>query len=254
MSCQETRGLLDAYFDGELDLIRSLDFERHLGECSRCRGMHDQYEQLRQSLRASSLYFQAPVALEQRIRAQLHRADEQKTKILRPKFPLPAWRLALVAAGLVLLAVFSAVLIEMFRRPSPSDVLAQQVVSSHIRSLMANHLTDVSSTDQHTVKPWFNGKLDFAPVVKDLAHQGFPLTGGRLDYLDGRSVAALVYKRHQHTINLFIWPSSQADSEPKTAAIRGYNLIHWTQSHMAYWAISDLNVRELTDFVRDERK
>jgi anti-sigma factor RsiW len=142
----------------------------------------------------------------------------------------------------------------MLRRPSASEIIAQQVVASHIRSLMANHLTDVFSTDQHTVKPWFNGRLDFAPVVKDLAPEGFPLTGGRLDYLDGRPVAALVYKRRQHIINLFIWPSSQSDSKPKAIAIRGYKLIHWTEAHMAYWAVSDLNTRELLDFVQDEQK
>ena len=252
MNCQEARSLLDAYIDGELDLIRSLEFERHLEECSQCRTRRDQYEELRQSLLTNSLYFQAPIALEEKIRVKVRGRHEQKVRAVIPQSV--GWRIYAVAAGLILLALFTAVLVEMLRRPSASEMLAQQVVSSHIRSLMANHVTDVFSTDQHTVKPWFNGKLDFAPVVKDLASEGFPLTGGRLDYLDGRPVAALVYKRHQHIINLFIWPSSQSDSEPKAMVMRGYNLVHWTQSHMLYWAISDLNARELVDFVRDEQR
>ena len=130
-------------------------------------------------------------------------------------------------------------------------MLASDIVSSHVRSMMANHITDVSSSDSHTVKPWFSGRLDYSPPTKDLTEQGFRLIGGRLDYLDGRPVAALVYQRSQHFINLFVWPSnSLAIREQEQLARQGYNLIHWTMSGMTYWLISELNLTELNECAR----
>jgi anti-sigma factor RsiW len=134
---------------------------------------------------------------------------------------------------------------------SPNNRIAQEVLASHVRSLMANHLVDVPSSDQHTVKPWFNGKLDFSPPVVDLTAQGFPLIGGRMDYLDNQPVAAVVYKHRQHIINLFIWPSTQnRGGETDTITPQGYHLIHWTKSGMTFWAVSDLNLNELQQFVQ----
>jgi len=139
-----------------------------------------------------------------------------------------------------------------FTRPSAQPQLAQEIVSSHIRSLMANHEMDVASSDQHTVKPWFDGRLDFSPPVKDLAAQGFPLIGGRLDYLNNRAVAALVFHRAKHVINLFIWPTNEGDSEAAARPpINGYHLICWSQGGMTFWAVSDLNEKELMEFTRD---
>ena len=132
---------------------------------------------------------------------------------------------------------------------SSDDLIGSEIVASHVRSLMADHLADVISTNQHTVKPWFDGKIDFAPTVDDFAAQGFPLTGGRLDYADGRPVAALVYRRNKHIINLFTWPIHDAsESGPRTEQRQGYNIVHWNKGGMAYWAVSDVNGAELMDF------
>jgi anti-sigma factor RsiW len=253
MTCQETRQLLDAYVDGELDLVRSLDLERHLESCAECHAVAAQVEGVRSAVQTYNPYFLAPAGLETRIRAQLRLPAEAQPETVPPKNFL-IWRFAAVAASLVGLAVLTAMFVTTLRRPSEADTLARQVVSGHIRSLMANHLADVPSSDQHTVKPWFNGKLDFSPPVKDLKPEGFPLTGGRLDYLDTRPVAALLYQRNRHTINLFVWPSPPSDAGPRTFTINGYNLIHWTQSGMTYWAVSDLNSRELNEFATHQRK
>jgi anti-sigma factor RsiW len=134
---------------------------------------------------------------------------------------------------------------------SESGALTGDVVTSHVRSLMAGHLTDVASTDQHTVKPWFAGKLDFSPPVTDFAAEGYPLIGGRLDYLHGRSVAALVYERRKHLINVFVWPTTEKDEAMTQSTTRqGFHVLHGTKRSMAFWIVSDLNAEELERFAR----
>jgi anti-sigma factor RsiW len=247
MSCQEMHELLDGYVDSELDVVTTLQLERHLKECASCRAVCHRYEQFTQGIQAHVPRFEAPAGLEVRIRTKLGLG---KGRPARAASAFTDWRRWAVAASLIGVLVLTGTLLMLVKRRASPEMLAEQVVSSHIRSLMANHLSDVVSTDQHTVKPWFSGKLDFSPTVKNLAPEGFPLTGGRLDYLDDRSVAALVYKRRQHTINLFIWPSENSDSNPQTLTIKGFNIVHWTQAHMTYWAISDLNAVELSEFAR----
>jgi anti-sigma factor RsiW len=137
-------------------------------------------------------------------------------------------------------------------RPAANDkdLLASEIVSAHVRSLMLDHVTDVVSTDQHTVKPWFEGKLDFSPPVIDLAPQGFTLMGGRLDYVGGRPVAALVYERRQHIINVFIYPTGDTKNADGISGRQGFNMVHWTKNGMTFWAVSDLNAAELQDFTQ----
>jgi len=249
MSCQEVRELLDGYIDTELDVVTTLQFERHLKACGSCQAFLERYQQFTRAVQANLTRFDAPAGLESKIRSQLGLSPSRQASA--PTTPFADWRRWAVAASLIGVLVLTGTLLMLLKRRSGSDLLAEQVVSSHIRSLMANHLSDVASTDQHTVKPWFSGKLDFAPVVRDLAAEAFPLIGGRLDYLDDRSVAALVYKHRQHTINVFLWPSRNSDSGLQTLNMKGFNIVHWTQAHMTYWAISDLNASELRDFARE---
>jgi len=257
MSCQETRVLLHAFLDDELDPVRSLGVQGHLDACRDCAREHAAHRSLRAALRDQALYFRSPQGLESRVRAALgsQGAIERRAGWLGAAGAFLRMRWAWLPAGAVagLLAV-TVIIIGRFGAPPPGpladDLLGREVVASHVRSLMASHLTDVPSTDQHTVKPWFNGRLDFSPPVKDLAGEGFALVGGRLDYLAGRPVAALVYQRRLHVINLMIWPApGEPDRSPTVALHQGYHVLHWTQGGMSYWAVSDLNENEMKEFV-----
>lgn len=248
MSCQTTQELIHAYVDGELDLARSLEVEQHTQECQVCATVYRNQTALRSAFKDSSLYYSAPEKLNKRIRSSLRR--EAKSEVGHRSFAwrwLPVGALALVL--LMALVVWRAVPV---LRPSGDELLAQEVLSNHVRALqLESHHIDVISEDPHTVKPWFDGKLDFAPPVKDFSSQGFPLLGGRLEYLNNRAVAALVYQRQKHYINLYIWPAEQSSAASEVADKRqGYNLLHWTNSGMNYWAVSDLNGVELHEFAR----
>ncbi len=247
MNCQETQTLIHAYLDGELDLVKSLEIEEHLQGCQACSQTYQNQQALRAALNAGSLYFRSPAPLRKRIQVAVRQADRSEHRAPRV---LP-WRWLGAAVSLVVVVLVTWSVTRSLSTPSANDLLAQEVVASHVRSLMPEHLADVASSDQHTVKPWFSGKLDFSPVVEDLANQGFPLVGGRLDYLDNRPIAALVYRYQQHVINLFSWPAVGAPDTPVTKDTRqGYHVAHWIKSNMAYWAISDLNETELQQFAQ----
>lgn len=247
MSCEEIRNLLSAYIDGELDAARSLEVERHLEQCGLCEVASEQLQKIGEAVRTYAPYYRAPAGLESRLRAELGAGTTHEFQA-RPHNSARWIRWAL-AAVLVLAAALG--FFETIRsRREARELFAREVISSHVRSLMANHLMDVPSSDRHTVKPWFNGKLDFSPPVKDLAAQGFTLAGGRLDYLSGRPVAAIVYYRRQHVINLFIWPSGNTAVARTSITWNGYETICWAEAGMSYCAVSDLNSSELNEFVR----
>ena len=230
MNCQEARNLLHGYLDGELDLAGALAFEHHLEDCADCSRAHRNQQALRSAIRANAPYFKAP---------------ERLRRSLTPSRTVVWMRPAAIAAALILTIAGTWFVVHV--RPGP-DLIAQEVISGHVRSLMANHLVDVPSSDRHTVKPWFLGKLDFSPEVKDLSAEGFPLIGGRLDYLDGKPAAALIYQRGKHTINLFVWKSG--DSSEGHEALQGYHVAHWSHAGLAYWAVSDVNPNDLELFCK----
>ncbi len=248
MSCPRTEEFIHAYLDGELDLARSLEVEQHMHECEICARIYLSETTLLSSLKNDSLYFAAPDKLKKRVQSALRK--EAKSEVPQRAF---GWRWLAVMASLAFMFLIGVVMWRIAPgsiRPSGDELLAQEITSDHVRSLqMPGHLTDVLSSDQHTVKPWFDGKLDFAPPVKDFASQDFRLYGGRLEYLNNRTVATLIYQRRLHYINLYIWPAEQAGSTSEVTTQRqGYNLIHWTKSGMNYWTISDLNNVELHQF------
>jgi len=243
MECERARLLIDAYTTDELDLAAALDIEEHLGGCAACARESESIQSLRRAVAGGSLRYEAPPDLRRRVLADLRPADAEAPRASRRRTA----RLAMAAAvGALLLLPWLGLYWNTTR--SAANQLAAEVTASHIRSLMTDHLLDVVSTDQHTVKPWFNGKLDFSPSVTELAAEGFPLVGGRLDYVGDRPVAAVVYRRHQHVINLYTWPTTQADSEPSASEHNGYHLLRWSRDGMTCVAVSDLNPQELRQF------
>jgi len=265
MNCEETTKLMDGYLDGELDPITSQAIEQHLRDCACCDQAYKTHASLIHAIGNATPYFKASAELRERIQSSLRKETTGNPVrngvrgaqvLIHKRQPEPRsilseapWNWLGLAAAIVFAAIIVFNLIPRLQRPGADQFLATQLIASHVRSLMANHLTDVASSDQHTVKPWLDAKLDFAPVVVDLSQKGFPLIGGRLDYLDNRPVAALIYQRRKHFINLFVWPAgSDAARSTKTMTRQGYQLSHWVDSDFNYWAVSDVNEKELEEF------
>ena len=238
MTCHELERGLDAYVDGELGSAEAAAFEDHLTSCVGCRQRLADRESLGRLVRRAP-FRAAPDRLRRSVAVAHQRSQFRRG--------LAAW-----AAAVTIAASLGGALAVRILRLSPTvdaaSSITDDLVGGHVRALMADHLFDIHSSDQHTVKPWFTGRLDFSPPVEDLATLGFPLVGGRLDYVAGRSAAGLVYQRRQHTINLFIWPESSASVAAVARSVRGFQLRHWNQGGMSFWAVSDLNDAELTVF------
>ena len=234
MRCDRPSAALQCYFDNELDAWGAAEFERHLEQCSACIGALEALESLRTSLNIAQLYEKAAAPFREQVLARIRPA--------RPVaiFSARATRQWLAVAAAVLLISYAGWRVIPVRRGVDYEtVFAAEIVDAHLRSLQPGHLIDVVSADQHTVKPWFDGKLDFSPPVQDFTDQGFPLQGGRIDVIHGRSVAALVYARRRHFVNVFIWPTDEKDAAPRSGSQRGYQWIEWREGGMDFCAVSD---------------
>jgi anti-sigma factor RsiW len=250
LNCELAQSTIHGYFDGELDAVRSAEFERHLEHCAECQAVLEGIESLRTQIKEGDLYEHASPQLHDRIRKQLARESENNR--VRSESSWRKWFLVPTFGSLAAAAALIAIV--LFVLPSHrQSVLTAELVDAHVRSLQPGHLFDVQSTDQHTVKPWFDGKLDFIPPVADYAAEGFSLVGGRLDVVDGHNVAALVYARRKHFINVFVWPNREKESIADSSGSRqGYNWIAWQSSDMKFYLVSDASfsdLRELREFI-----
>jgi anti-sigma factor RsiW len=246
MTCDEAEILLHALIDGELDAGHAREVEAHIATCPSCAAKLADYRRMNQQVAAADLRYTAPASLRQRIDAALPKAAPASNVT-----PMPSRRGVLrgFALGSAVSAIAATGLFAIVLRSDDEQRIESEVVSAHLRSLQAGHLIDVVSSDQHTVKPWFNGKLDVSPPVIDLTAQGFTLIGGRLDYVNERAIGAVVYKRRAHVINLFVAQTS--NTEPRAATIdnvQGFNIRRWRDHGLNYWAVSDIGADELAEF------
>jgi anti-sigma factor RsiW len=243
MTCKDARQLLDAHVDRELDVVTDREVVRHLGECERCAREVESIRALSNAL-SEGARARAPEVLRRRLVDALASSPVvDRARVTGAARWLPRSRA--IAIPVAIVAVLALLLIPRLFRVDQSDFLVREVVAAHVRSTQVDHLTDVASSDRHTVKPWFEGKLDFSPPVADFQARTFKLVGGRIDYLDDRPVAALVYQHGPHLINVFVWPSAGSERGPSLLTRSGYNLEHFSHAGMNYWIVSDMGVDEM---------
>lgn len=248
MPCDQTQNQLHGYLDGELDALGAANFEKHLETCPDCKQSLSAEQSLHRSIQQAGLYERAPESLRRNLIGNLAARSEVKP------FPAPrvsSWRWLAAAAVLLLTVLVGWQQLQRPRGLRGAQFMAASLVDAHLRSLQPGHLTDVESTDQHTVKPWFDGKLDFIPPVHDFMDEGFPLIGGRLDVLGERNVAALVYGRRKHLINVFVWPTNEPDTPIHPPGSRqGYQWVHWRHKGMEFCAVSDVSAPDLHELAQ----
>jgi anti-sigma factor RsiW len=247
MDHQSAVELLPAYVDDELDPAAALALERHLADCATCRREYAQQRTMHKLVRSRIEKAVSPAALAQRIAAAL---PAEKRPRAPWRSPAAGFAFGFALSALVLLMPAGVYRAAWLPDGSP---LTQQIAYSHIRSMQADHLIDIASSDRHVVKPWFNGKLDFSPPVIDMAEQGFSLEGGRLDFIDGHPAAVLVYRHNRHPINVYAWPGAARATGVQMHTSRGYHLAQWTAGGMRFWAASDLAMDELHAFAAQLR-
>ncbi|HEY0268112.1 MAG TPA: anti-sigma factor [Methyloradius sp.] len=247
MNHEQAQVLVTAYVDKELSISETVAFEQHLNDCIECQSEYKNQLAINELIKHNAEYFSATPQFIKQLKTILPEpaSIKEPSKVWHFSWRIPSFSTSALMASMVAIIWSTAIYLAV---PTAQDRVISELISSHVRSMQVDHLSDVISTDKHTVKPWFNGKLDFSPEVTDFATQGFPLEGGRLDYINGKTVAAIVYRYKKHPINVYIWPSNNKDLVAQKSNSHGYHLIHWITAGMEYWAVSDLAADELMIF------
>lgn len=243
MNCRDAEPLLHARLDNELDIAGVITVDRHLSECRPCAAQYAALQNLKQEIADAKPAFALPPKLERKL-ASRFTSQEAPLACIWSR----SWASAAAVVGAAACIAALIVVLPMMRSTDGTNAIAAEILDNHLRALQPGHLFDVESSDQHTVKPWFQGKTDFSPPVPDLTNDGFVLVGGRLEVIHQQPAAAIVYRRRQHVISLYVLPSPGEEAKPAFQDLGGYHLLHWSQDSMSYWAVSDVASADLRDF------
>jgi anti-sigma factor RsiW len=243
MNCRDAEPLLHARLDDELDVAGTMHVDRHLSECRACAAQYAALKNLKQEIAAAQLAYALPPKLERKLASRFLSQGP-----LLARFWSGPWQNAAALAGAAACVAALVIFLPMMRTTNGTSAIAAEILDSHLRALQPGHLIDVESSDQHTVKPWFQGKTDFSPPVPDLTNDGFTLVGGRFEVIHQQPAAAIVYKRRQHVVSLYVSPSIGEDTKQGLQDLGGYHLLHWSHDNMSYWAVSDVASADLRDF------